>query len=259
MKKTALITGASSGIGREFARLFAREGYDLVLVARSEGKLRQLSEEAQALGAAVTVIPMDLTRENAARVLKEELTGRGVEIDVLVNNAGFGDAAPFLDENWDRAKRLIDLNMTALAQLCYEFGRGMRERRAGKIINIASIAAYCPGPFMALYYASKSFVLSFSQAIYEELKPFSVTVTAVCLGPARTGFEKEAGLEKSRMFTFFRPAKPEEVALTAYRAAMKGKAVAYHGAISRVVDLLTRLGPRSAARKCTMWINELRN
>ena len=258
MAERVLITGASSGLGAEFARIFAREGYDLVLVARSLDKMEALRQELSPTGVEITVIPMDLAKVDAAKELLAKTEEAGLPVDILINNAGFGHVGPLVGSDWSRQKEMMDLNMEALVQLTYEFGGRMQERGHGRILNIASIAAFCPGPYMSLYYASKSFVLSFSQAVAEELKNQGITVTALCLGPAKTGFEAAANLQESRMFSFFKPDNAAAVANTGYKALMRGKVVAFHGAVCYGSNLLSRIAPRIVARKFSKWINSSR-
>ena len=258
MAERVLITGASSGLGVEFARIFAKMGYDLVLVARSRDKMEALGQELSPMGVEIRVIPLDLSKTDAAKELLAQTEGAGLPVDILVNNAGFGQVGPLVDSDWQRQKEMMDLNMEALVQLTYEFGQRMQERGRGRILNIASIAAFCPGPFMSLYYASKSFVLSFSQAVAEELKDKGITVTALCLGPTKTGFEAAADLQQSRMFSFFKPGSAEAVARTGVKALLKGRVVAFHGAVCYGSDLLSRIAPRIVARKFSKWINSSR-
>jgi len=258
MAERVLITGASSGLGAEFAKIFAKAGNDLILVARSREKMEALKEELAETGVEIAVIPMDLSRVDAAKELMKLTEEAGIPVDILINNAGFGHVGPLVGSDWGRQKQMMDLNMEALVQLTYEFGGKMQQRGHGRILNIASIAAFCPGPYMSLYYASKSFVLSFSQAVAEELKDKGITVTALCLGPTKTGFEAAANLQQCRMFSFFKPDTAAAVANTGYKALMQGKVVAFHGAVCYGSDLLSRIAPRVVARKFSKWINSSR-
>lgn len=256
MKNFCLITGASSGIGMEFARIFAGNGHDLILVARSRDKLEALKEELQTRYAVEVIdYTADLTSSAEIEKLYEYLTDTNLRVDVLINNAGFGDLCAFLDSEWERQQALIDLNITALVRLTYLIGNDMKERGFGKIINLSSVAAFSAGPDMSLYYASKSFVLSFSEALSEELKGSGVTVTALCPGPTATGFEKNANMGKSIMFSRFKPATAEQVAKAGYRAAMRGKNVKYHGFVTYMFNIASRLLPRSAARFLAAGMN----
>lgn len=256
MKQLCLITGASGGIGMEFARVFAKNGYDLILVARNRERLDAVKAELEAESETqVTVCPADLTSADQIEQLYEHLISVGAQVDTLVNNAGFGDLGAFLDSDWRRQQALIDLNITALVRLTYLFGSEMKKRGAGRIINLSSVAAFSAGPYMSLYYASKSFVLSFSEALSEELKGSGVTVTALCPGPTETGFERNAGMEKSVMFSRFKPASAEDVAEAGYQAAMRGKSVKYHGFVTQSYRFLARLLPRSLLRRIAAGMN----
>lgn len=256
MGDCCLITGASGGIGMEFARIFAQNGHDLILVARSRDKLEALKEELETRYAVdVGVYPADLTSSTEIENLYEYLTYANLRVDVLVNNAGFGDLGAFLDSAWERQQALIDLNITALVRLTYLIGNDMKKRGSGKIINLSSVAAFSAGPNMSLYYASKSFVLSFSESLAEELKGSGVTVTALCPGPTATGFEKNANMGKSVMFSRFKPATAEQVAKAGYHAAMRGKNVKYHGFVTYAFNIASRLLPRSAARSFASGMN----
>lgn len=256
MKNFCLITGASGGIGMEFARIFAQNSHNLILVARSKDKLEALKEELQTkYTVEVVIYPADLTSSIDIENLYEYLTGTDLRVDILVNNAGFGDLCAFLDSEWERQQALIDLNITALVRLTYLIGNDMKKHGSGKIVNLSSVAAFSAGPDMSLYYASKSFVLSFSEALSEELKGSGVTVTALCPGPTATGFEKSANMGKSVMFSRFKPATAEQVAVAGYRAAMRGKAVKYHGFVTYVFNVASRLLPRSVSRAFAAGMN----
>lgn len=250
MKTYTLITGASGGIGLAFAKTFAQHGHNVILVARNKDKLKEIQEEIEANNAVETLVyDFDLTSLDNTQQLYDELKASSICVDILVNNAGFGDFGPFLDAEWIRQQNLIELNILALTRLTYLFGADMKKRNTGKIINLSSVAAFSAGPDMSLYYASKSFVLSFSEALSEELKHTGVTVTALCPGPTATGFEQNAGMGKSVMFSLFKPATPESVANAGYHAAMKGTPVKYHGFVTYTFNLLARCLPRNIARK----------
>lgn len=257
MNKTALITGASCGIGLELAKIFASKGDDVILVARNEEKLIKIKkylEEKYHISA--WVYPKDLTAPNAASELYGEITSAGHQVDYLINNAGFGDNHKYLHAEWETHKNMVKLNILALMELCYLFGRAMYNRGNGKILNIASIAAFSGGPYMSVYYASKAFVLSFSEALAEEFKEQNVTVTCLCPGPTITNFGKAADSEKANMFKYLGPTTPEEVAKVGYRAMMKGKTVHYHGANAKAMALLCRLSPRKLNAKFSKFMND---
>src|SRR6478736_4713888 len=195
MAAAALITGASSGIGTALAKLCLAAGYDVVLVARRRDVLERLAE---AWGPRASVLPADLSQPDAPRAIFERLGDRPVEI--LINNAGVGIRGPFAETDWDEEARLLHLNVTALAHLTKLFLPAMLARKSGRVLNVASTAAFVPGPLMAMYYASKAFVRSFSEALREELQGSGVTVTALCPGPTRTNFMATAGIANTKLF-----------------------------------------------------------
>src|SRR5579872_5627834 len=192
-KGTALITGASEGIGADIARLCAADGYDVILVARRASLLAELAADlSHSQGIAARALPVDLADPAAPEVIFEQTRADNVEL--LINNAGFGIRGPFVETDWDAESRLLQVNVIALMRLTKLYLPGMVRRRSGRILNVASTAAFVPGPFMALYYASKACVFSFSLALASELRGSGVTVTALCPGPTRTGFFKAAGI-----------------------------------------------------------------
>jgi len=259
MKKLCLITGASGGIGKEFAHIFAKNGHDLILVARSTDKLEVLCKELKnAYGVEAIYCCTDLSSYAEIQRLYDYTKESGWQVDYLVNNAGFGDMRAFLDADWPRQQALIDLNISAVVRLTFLFGNDMKERGYGRIINLASVAAFSAGPYMSLYYASKSFVLSFSEALTEEVKGSGVTVTALCPGPTATEFEKNANMGRSVMFSRYKPATAEQVAKAGYNAVMRGKQIKYHGFVTYSFNLLTRLLPRSVTRKLAKGMNRSR-
>src|SRR4028118_836546 len=203
-KGTALVTGASGGIGLELARVFAQNGYDLVITARSKERLHALSNELQAKHqVSVRVLVADLAEPKAPQQIFDELQRDGVTVDVLVNNAGFAAYGPFLQTALDAELQLLQVNVTALTHLTKLFLPQMLQRQRGKILNVASTAAFQPGPLMAVYYASKAYVLSFSQAVGEELRGSGVSVSCLCPGPTTSGFQERAAMQKSRLVSGF--------------------------------------------------------
>ena len=254
-KETALITGASSGLGLEFAKLCAMDGYDLLLVARNEGKLYKVKNELEnAYSVKVSVFACDLSRQDAARDVYDFTLEHEQDIGVLINNAGFGDAGRFWQRDWERQYQMVQLNITALMQLTHCFLKPMVQKGRGKILNISSVAAFSAGPYMSIYYASKAFVRSFSEAVAEEVKGTGVTVTGLCPGPTATGFEKNAGMGANS--TMFRnAASAEDVARAGYRAMQKGKVLYYHGAFTKCMNIGARLLPRSISRKFAAKMN----
>ena len=245
MKETALITGASSGIGHDLTRLFARDGWDVVLVARSEEKLRELAAElTKTHGIAAHVIVADLARPDAAAGIVKMLTDRGLTIDALVNNAGLGLTGPFVETDLRGELEMIQVNVVALTQLTKLLLPGMVARKRGRILNVASTASFQPGPLMAVYYATKAYVLSFSEALSEELRHTGVTVTALCPGPTETGFVAAAGVGPSRLFSLMRPASSASVARTGYEAMKRGRRVVVHGLRNKLLVQSVRTSPR---------------
>src|SRR5690554_2267426 len=245
MKKTALITGASKGIGEALARLFAENGHNLVLVARGGEVLHQLKRELEEKQRSnVNVIVKDLCLPEAAREVFQEVKEAGIEVDYLVNNAGFGDWGSFVDKPWERYERMIALNVTALAHLTHLYTREWKERKSGRILNISSTAAFQPGPMMAVYFATKSFVLQLSEALNHELKKEGITVTVLCPGPTSTYFGEESGMKASRLVKNVKIASARSVAKLGYNAMMKGKPVAIHGTMNKLAPFAIRFLPR---------------
>jgi short-subunit dehydrogenase len=239
-----LITGASAGIGAALAYEFAAHGHELVLAARREQVLGALADAIAAKGAPrPTVLRADLARLDAARTIAAALDERGLEPDVVVNNAGFGlvGAAAALD----RAEQLamVDLNVRTLTDLSLAFLDSLKRRRGG-ILNVASIAAFMPGPGMAVYYASKAYVLSFSEALHRELKPKGVRVTVLCPGPVPTEFQARAGMSDDA-FPRLLTRSAEQVARDGYRGLMQGRRVVVPGAANRAVTTIIRFAPRT--------------
>ena len=257
MKKTVLITGAASGIGREFANIFAAEGYDMVIVGRNANKMDAMKadyEQKYAVG--VSCIQADLSKDNEAQRVYDEVNAMGISVDVLINNAGVGDYGRFVDIDWAKERALAGLNMLSVMQLMHLYAADMEMRGGGRILNVSSIAAYTPGPYMPMYYASKSFVYSLSQAVAKEMEGTGVTVTCLCPGPTATNFEKEANMGKSnKMFTLFKPMTPAEVAREGYDALMRGEVVHTTKLFYRIFKLLCRLGPDKAKRDLTKKVN----
>lgn len=255
--QTALITGASAGLGSEFARLFARDKYNLVLVARTGPKLAELAEELRKQhGISVTTIPLDLSLPQAAQNLFEETRRGGIHVDVLVNNAGYGKLGPFAEIPLEESYGQIQLNVMALTLLTRLYLGPMIEQRSGKIMNVASTAAFQPGPRMAVYYATKAYVLSFSEAIADELRNSGVRVTCFCPGATLTEFQKRAETENSRLFKRLTPMDAKTVAEDGYRALMAGKTVAISGFRNWLVAESVRFAPRKVVTAVSRWVAE---
>ena len=246
--KTALVTGASSGIGLEFAKLLAREGHDLVLVARRREVLEGLAQElAVKQGVAVRVIAKDLAAPNSAAEIFAELETERIDIDVLVNNAGLGLHGRFWETDLDRQIEIIQVNVEALTALTGRFLPGMVARGRGRIVNVASTAAFQPGPYMAAYYATKAYVLSFSEALAVELSDTGVTVTALCPGPTETEFQAAAGLEDTLLFKGPLVMDAAKVARLGWAAAKLGKRVVIPGLANKLLKEIVRFSPRRLA------------
>jgi short-subunit dehydrogenase len=243
----ALVTGASSGIGYELARILAREGHDLMLVARSGTKLAELSGRLRAdHGVTTKILPKDLADPAAPGGIAAKLSADGAQVDVLVNSAGFASYGLFAEADLANELRLIQVNVTALTALTGLLVPGMVERGRGRVLNVASTAAFQPGPLMAVYYATKAYVLSFSEALGNELEGTGVTVTALCPGPTASGFQARAEMEDSKLVLGgLMPAA--EVAETGYRAMMRGKAVEVPGFKNAAGAQLYRILPRRTA------------
>lgn len=256
---TALVTGASSGIGRELAKLLAADRHDLVLVARSAGTLEELGGElSSAHGVTVRALAYDLSDREAPGNLFREIEREGLSIDVLVNNAGFGVYGPFSRTDLGEELRMIQVNVSAVTELAKRSLRAMLQRRRGAILNVASTAAFQPGPLMAVYYATKAYVLSFSEALADELQGSGVTVTALCPGPTRTRFQEKAGLEKTRLFTSPLVFDAASVARAGYVGMRKGKRVVIPGWGNKVLVQAVRLTPRRMVTAIARRIQESR-
>lgn len=242
--RTALITGASSGIGRALAEEFARDRYDLVLAARSVDRMQAQSRElAQRHGVRVTVIGVDLQDPGGAAQLHAEVGSRGLTISALVNNVGYGTFGEFKDSALAPELAMMQLNMATLVALTKRFMPDLLATR-GKILNTASTAAFQPGPYMAVYYASKAFVLSFSEALAEELKSTGVTVTALCPGPTASGFQDKAQMHDSALVKGRQLPTAEAVAKAGYRAMQRGQRVFIPGAMNWLMAQAPRFTPR---------------
>jgi len=253
---TVLITGASGGIGYELAKLFARDRHNLVLVARSADKLTQVATELQALGVTVRTIPVDLASPLAAKFVFDQLQRENASVDILINNAGFGAFGEFAKMSGDEIFGQIELNITALTALTHLFLPRMIARGSGRVMNVASTAGFQPGPLMAVYYATKAYVISFSEALANEVRSSGVTVTCFCPGATNTGFAKRAGNDKSRLFQQLGAMSVEKVALDGYRAVMEGRTLAISGVQNWLVAQSTRFAPRKMVTAISRWVSE---
>jgi len=247
--KTALITGASGGIGLDLARCFARDGHALILCARNKIKLDDAAEELCKLGAPiVSVIPADLAQPGAARKLFDDCDRAGLQVDFIVNNAGFGAHGHYQDLNAKDEAEMLQLNITTLTELTRLFLVPMLARKSGRILQVASTAAFQPGPYMAVYYATKAYVLSYSEALAEELKDTGVTVTCLCPGATSTGFAARADMADALLFRLAAMPSPP-VAEMGYRGMMNGKTIVITGLMNKISVFSLRLGPRVLVRK----------
>jgi len=255
LNRTAVITGASSGIGLELAGLMAFDRIDLVLASRNREKLETIRDNlTKKYGIKVKIIQIDLSDEASPEKLFYEVKKSGLQIDYLINNAGFGDYGFFIDSDPDKLSRMIDLNIKTLTRLTRLFAPLMVLQGRGAIMNVASTAAFQPGPLMAVYYATKAYVLSFSQALAKELEGSGVTVTALCPGATDTGFKSAANLEGSKLFAGKRIASALDVARYGYKAMLKGKRIAVHGIINSLLVFSVRLMPSSLVTDFVMKI-----
>jgi len=245
-----LITGASSGIGKEFSLLFARHKHNLVLVARSSGTLALLKEHIEKnFGVDVLTLAKDLSDPYAPQEIFDELKKLNIEINILINNAGFGSSGWFYESDLINNHDMVQVNVDALTQLTRLFLPSMIERKSGKILNVASTAAFQPGPLMAVYYASKAYVLSFSEALAEELNGTGVTVTALCPGPTQTHFQATANIQEAKLFKGKKLPTAKVVAEYGYKELMKGKNIAIPGLMNKAYAFSTRLIPRKTAAR----------
>lgn len=264
---TALVTGASAGIGRELARQFAAEGHDVVLVARREERLAEAATAmAEAYGVDADYVVQDLASREGRAALYDATAERDIAVDYLVNNVGIGTQGQFLETDLERELDQVALNVATPVHLTKLYGpeivdaeEGGEGERAGGVLNVASTAAFQPGPYMAGYYASKAYVLSFSQALHEEFADDGVTVTALCPGPVPTEFQERAGNTHTGLGGegqgFVRWQDAETVAAAGYRGLMDGRAVVTPGIDYKLLDRLSRVTPRPLARKLAARLN----
>lgn len=249
MNKLALITGASSGIGYELAKVMAQNGHDLILVARSVPHLEEIAAQLRKqYSIQVVVHPFDLAKPNSGEELFYSLKPYHDAIEVLVNNAGFGECKPFIKQDLSTLREMITLNMTSVTELCRLMGEKFVGHRRGAILNVASTAAFQAGPYFAVYFATKAYVLSLTEALREEFKSFNVQVSALCPGPTATSFIGRARLDKNPFFRGNSVMSPAEVALQAYRGLQRDKAIIITGWANALTALLAKLAPRFVTR-----------
>jgi uncharacterized protein len=254
---TALITGASGGIGYELARLFAQDHCNLVLVARRDAKLKEGADQLRReFGVEVKTVALDLSAAPAPQHLFDQMHLEGVAVDVLVNNAAYGKFGEFADVELDESLGQIQLNIVALTQLTKLFVGPMVERGSGKILNVASTAGFQPGPLMAVYYATKAYVISFSEALANELKPAGISVTCFCPGATDTGFQGRAGTENSRLLRKFGAMDVKSVARDGYRGMSHGKTLVFSGWHNWPAAESVRVTPRKIVTAVSRWVAE---
>ncbi len=255
MKNTALITGASNGIGLELAKIHASKGGDLVLVARNKSNLDEIKIELEKqFKVSVYTISKDLSLTNAAQEIYNETNKENIQVDYLINNAGFGDFGMFIETDWNKELQMINLNITTLTHFTKLYLQDMIKRNRGKIMNVASTAAFQSGPTMAVYFATKAYVLSFTEAVSNEVSDKGITVTALCPGATETGFQKAGGMEESNLFKGKKLPTAKQVADYGYKSMIKGKTVAIHGIMNYIMSNSVRFTPRALVVKITRKI-----
>jgi len=246
MPDTALVTGASGGIGEELAKLIAASGRNVVLLARNEDKLQALASDlARQHHVSASTIVCDLSKPDATPSVIDTLAQRSITIDILVNNAGFGTIGPFAEVDADEQMRMVAVNVVAVTALTRALLPGMMQRRHGRILNVSSTAAFQPGPLMAVYYASKAYELSLSEALANETAGSGVTVTCLCPGPTRTGFQSRAQMTEARLLKVSPVMTAEEVARAGYDGMMAGRTIVIPGALNKAGVQVLRISPRA--------------
>ncbi len=253
--KTALVTGGASGLGYEFALLLAKDSYNLILIDIDPIKLEKTKKKLQdKFNSEVTILVKDLSIVNIADEIFNEI--KDIPIDVLINNAGFGLFGTFANTDWQRESAMLNLHIITTTHLTKLLLTGMTERGTGKILNMSSLAAFQPGPLMAIYYATKAYILSFSEAIANELKGTGVTVTVLCPGQTKTSFQEVVSQETSENKIGFNIACPKQVATYGYKAMLKGKTVVVPGKFNKFLSKLPRIMPRKTATSIVRKIQE---
>jgi short-subunit dehydrogenase len=254
-RETALVTGASSGIGLDLAQLMAPD-FDLIISARNQVELEKIAKELQtAHGNHVHVIPADLARPEAPQQIVAEIERRGLPVDILINNAGFGSYGAFAESDPSISLDMIEVNIAALTALTRLALPGMVQRKRGKIMNVASTAGFQPGPLMAVYYATKAYVIMFSEAIANELKGSGISVTCLCPGATATNFAGRANMEESRLFKLG-AMKSRDVAITGYKRMMAGKGLVIPGLLNKTVAMSVRFSPRKLVTAISRSLQE---
>jgi hypothetical protein len=255
--KTALITGATKGIGYELTKLFARDSCNLVLVARDAKKLNEIKTDlSEKYTIDILIIVKDLSKPNAASEIFNETVKKKISINILVNNAGIGDFGKFQNQDFHKIGEILQINIISLTELTRLFMSSMLIKNKGQILNISSMAAFQPGPYMAVYYASKAYVQSFSEAITSELKGTGVSVTTLCPGPTKSGFQKEVGSENSNLAKYKLLSSSEEVAKDGYKALQGGKEIEIPGLLYSSLFNTSKVIPRKAKTKIIKKLQE---
>ena len=254
-KGYVFITGASEGLGREFAKLFAKEGHPLILIARNQARLTEIGNElAAAHGVEVESFSRDLSISSAAEEIKAELDRQGLVVEILINNAGSGIHGLFHESSWKDTEAMLTLNMITTTHLTRLFLPAMIHNKRGRILNVASTAAFQPGPLMACYFASKAYVLSFTEALADELTGTGVTATAFCPGPTQTQFQKRANTEDILENSFSMDAAT--AVRLAYQDFLKGKTLIIPGFFNKLLAILVRFFPRNIVIRVTRYLEE---
>lgn len=253
----ALITGASSGIGLEFAKVFASNNINLVLVARSVDKLNSLANDIESeYKVKVEVINIDLSVSENIYILYEKIAEANIKIKYLINNAGFGLKGEFLDLKLSEQQDMLRLNMETLTTLCWLFGRSMKKNKSGYILNVASVAAFLPGPYMSVYYATKSYVLSFSIALANELNKYGVVVNVLCPGPTESNFSETANMQNSSLFKLTKLASSKDVAEFGYKQLLKEKKVSIYGLNNKFIVFISKFTSKIFMSKITAFLHK---
>ncbi|MBZ0166927.1 MAG: SDR family oxidoreductase [Candidatus Omnitrophica bacterium] len=256
---TAVITGASSGIGYEFAKILAEKQYQLVLIARNLDRLNEIKQELETRhDTSIILIPADLALDNIAEGIIKEIRYRNLKVEILINNAGFGYCGPYPQQPWQNERDMLHVNVQSLAQLTRLILPLMFERKKGYICNVASTAAFYPGPLMAVYYATKAYVVSYSQALRNELKDSGVAVSVLCPGPTATNFQTIAGVDQTRLFKMSRLATAREVAEYGFRAMLRNQAVAIPGLSNKLLYFTSRFLLRDMVTAMVRWIQSVK-
>jgi len=260
MKKSVLITGASKGIGKDLAKVFAKNGYSLILIARTTLELENLKNNLlQEYQCEVKILSVDLNQMDSVDIICNTFSKELSDLDILINNAGYGIMKKFHELDESDVDGIVNVNMRALTKLTYRILPYMLAKKSGKILNVASTAAFVPGPYMAMYFASKAFVLSLSEALFEEYRKDGITVSTLCPGVTRTSFQKRAGMENSRMVSGMLPIMSSDtVAKMAYDGLLKNKRVIVTGWFNKVTILLMRFIPNSIILKFNAMLEKSR-